>query len=95
MTYVLSLLTFVFSSRTSIMLTVLVTSIVMLLGLVFLNGRESSQQELAERQARHHFEVLKEVNDAIDDLGRPIGDDLRCLLKQRGEIRDRNDLLCP
>jgi hypothetical protein len=95
MTCALSLLAFFLSSRTTIMVTVLAASIVLLLGLVFLNGRESAQHALSERQARHHFEVLKEVNDAIDDLGRPIGDDLRCLLKQRGEIRDRDDLLCP
>ena len=95
MIQLISLFASLLSTRGRIMKALLGACALLLLGMVFLSGRSSKEDAQTEKLARHHFETLKDVNDAIDDLGSPSGNDLRCLLKQRGEIRDTNDLLCP
>ena len=95
MTLLLTILGSIFSTRIGTMVLVLTTCTVVLVVMAFFHGQETKEKASLGRFAHHHFETLKEVNDEIDDLGHPTGNDLRCLLKQRGEIRESDNLLCP
>jgi hypothetical protein len=83
-----------FGSNLVINLLLVLTSIGLLFLLAFCEGRSSSKRDADARFRDYHFRTLKDVNNAIDDLGNPAGDDLRCLLTKRGEIRDFDNLLC-
>ena len=95
MNFLFTSLALVFQTRRTVMLSILGFSTALLLLMVFFKGKASNEERLFEQMATHHFETLENVNEAINNLGHPTGDELRCLLQQRREIRDANNLSCP
>ncbi len=58
-------------------------------------GYNAAEADILLRDSVDVKNLIKGVNDAIDDLGHPGDADVLCLLDERGEIRDGGDLPCP